>query len=98
MTLVVAVSVMSINNDYVSVNSIIFWSNLDFSRRSSYDALGEGPRDSEVVVLKERFLIPTEPLRDGMLRFSFLLETCAPGSVPDPQLIAAVLDLVSNGM
>lgn len=67
----------------------------DFSRRSSYDT-GEGPRDTEVVVLKERFLIPTEPLRDGMLRFSFLLETCAPGSVPDPQLIAAVLDLVSD--
>lgn len=58
--------------------------------------MAEGPRDSEVVVLKERFLIPTEPLREGMLRFSFLLETCAPGSVPDPQLIAAVLDLVSR--
>jgi hypothetical protein len=43
--------------------------------------------------MKERVLIPTEPVRDGMARFSFLLETCAPGTVPDPQLIAAVLDL-----
>lgn len=63
-----------------------------FSHRSSID-LGDGPRESEVVVLKERRLIPTEPVREGMLRFSFLLETCAPGSVPDPQLIGAILDL-----
>lgn len=63
-----------------------------FSHRSSID-LGDGPRESEVVVLKERRLIPTEPIREGMLRFSFLLETCAPGSVPDPQLISAILDL-----
>ena len=38
-------------------------------------------------------MIPTEPVRQGMSRFSFLLETCSPGSVPDPQLIAAILDL-----
>lgn len=63
-----------------------------FSHRSSID-LGDGPRESEVVVLKERRLIPTEPVREGMLRFSFLLETCSPGSVPDPQLIGAILDL-----
>lgn len=63
-----------------------------FSHRSSID-LGDGPRESEVVVLKERRLIPLEPVREGMLRFSFLLETCAPGSVPDPQLIGAILDL-----
>ncbi|XP_055584997.1 protein unc-80 homolog [Uranotaenia lowii] len=63
-----------------------------FSRRSSYD-MAEGPRESEVVVLKERRLIPTDPVRDGMARFSFLLETCAPGSIPDPPLIAALLDL-----
>lgn len=66
---------------------------IDFSRRSSYD-FGEGPRESEVVVLKERRLVPVKPVREGMYRFSFLLEVCIPGSVPDPQLIAAVLDLV----
>ncbi|XP_068157117.1 protein unc-80 homolog [Drosophila tropicalis] len=64
----------------------------DFSRRSSSD-MCDGPRESEVVILKERKLIPTEPVRVGMLRLSFLLETCAPGSFPDPQLVAAVLDL-----
>ncbi|XP_055382818.1 protein unc-80 homolog isoform X2 [Condylostylus longicornis] len=62
------------------------------SRRSSSDT-GEGPKESEVVVLKERRLVPCEPIREGMLRFSFLLETIAPGSFPDPQLIAATLDL-----
>ncbi|XP_059612441.1 protein unc-80 homolog isoform X4 [Phlebotomus argentipes] len=62
------------------------------SRRSSYE-FGEGPRESEVVVLKERRLVPIFPVREGMCRFSFLLETCAPGSVPDAQLVAAVLDL-----
>lgn len=67
----------------------------DFSRRSSYD-VGDGCRESEVVMLKERRLVPIEPVREGMLRFSFLLETCTPGSVPDPQLVAAVLDLVSE--
>jgi hypothetical protein len=56
--------------------------------------LGEGPRESEVVVMKERRLVPIEPVYEGMARFSFLLETCAPGSVPDPPLIAAILDLV----
>ncbi|XP_030370602.1 protein unc-80 homolog [Scaptodrosophila lebanonensis] len=64
----------------------------DYSRRSSSD-MCDGPRESEVVILKERKLIPIEPVRVGMLRLSFLLETCAPGSFPDPQLIAAVLDL-----
>ncbi|XP_017847563.1 protein unc-80 homolog [Drosophila busckii] len=64
----------------------------DYSRRSSSD-MCDGPRESEVVILKERKLVPTEPVRIGMLRLSFLLDTCAPGSFPDPQLVAAVLDL-----
>jgi protein unc-80 len=58
--------------------------------------LGEGGRESEVVIMKERRLVPTEPVCEGMARFSFLLETCAPGTVPDPPLIAALLDLVSE--
>lgn len=64
------------------------------SRRASYDN-GDGNRESEVVVLKERRLVPIEPICEGMGRFSFLLEVSAPGSIPDPQLVAAVLDLVS---
>ena len=43
--------------------------------------------------LQERHMVPTEAVRVGMGRFAFLLETCTPGSVPDPLLIAALLDL-----
>lgn len=63
-----------------------------FSRRSSFDC-GDGSKESEIVVLKERRLTPIKPVREGMQRFSFLLEVCMPGSVPDPQLIGAILDL-----
>lgn len=65
----------------------------DLSRRNSIE-LGETSRESEFVVLKERKLVATLPVLNGMLRFSFLLEICPPGSVPDPHLLAAVLDLV----
>lgn len=46
-------------------------------------------------MLKERRLIPIKPIKEGTQRFSFLLEVCVPGTVPDPQLIGALLDLVS---
>ncbi|XP_031332358.1 protein unc-80 homolog isoform X3 [Photinus pyralis] len=62
------------------------------SRRNSLE-LGETSRESEFVVLKERKLVSTLPVLNGILRFSFLLETCPPGSVPDPHLLAAILDL-----
>lgn len=65
------------------------------SRRSSVD-LGDHSRESEFVVLKERKLVAIEPVRMGMARLSFLLETCQPGSVPDSHLLAAILDLVSG--
>ncbi|XP_069159541.1 protein unc-80 homolog isoform X1 [Procambarus clarkii] len=64
----------------------------DPSRRNSLDQEG-GVRETSVVLVRERKLVPMEMVRNGMQRFSFLLETCQPGSVPDPQLIAAVLDL-----
>ncbi|XP_072743186.1 protein unc-80 homolog isoform X2 [Anoplolepis gracilipes] len=63
-----------------------------FSRRNSTE-LGEAGRESEFVVLKERRLVPRFAVFNGMLRFSFLLETCQPGSVPDPHLMASLLDL-----
>ncbi|XP_034179249.1 unc80, NALCN channel complex subunit isoform X3 [Osmia lignaria lignaria] len=63
-----------------------------FSRRNSME-FGEASRESEFVVLKERRLVPRNPVYDGMLRFSFLLETCQPGSVPDHYLMGAILDL-----
>lgn len=66
---------------------------VDLSRRNSLD-VGDHSGDSEFVVLKERHLVSTQKLSSGMLRFSFLLETCTPGSIPDPYLLAASLDLV----
>lgn len=67
----------------------------DFSRRNSNE-IGDLSRESIFVVLKERRLVPKTVVYEGMLRFSFLLETCQPGSVPDHHLIGAILDLVSH--
>nr|XP_027221615.1 protein unc-80 homolog [Penaeus vannamei] len=66
----------------------------DPSRRNSLDLEG-GVREASVVLVRERKLVPVKFVQNGMMRFSFLLETCQPGTVPDPQLIAAVLDLPS---
>ena len=41
-------------------------------------------------------MIPVQELKVGMARFTFLLENCLPGSVPDPALLASILDLVSG--
>lgn len=62
----------------------------DFSRRSSYD-VGESRESEMVVVLKERRLVELSLVKEGMMRFSFLLEST--GTL-DPQLLAAILDLV----
>lgn len=67
---------------------------IDFSRKNSFD-FGETSRESDFVVLKERKLVSTTLVHQGLTRFSFLLETCPPGTVPDAHLLAAVLDLVS---
>ena len=39
--------------------------------------------------------VDIEALRAGMERFRFLLHGCQPGSVPDPKIVASMLDLVS---
>lgn len=57
---------------------------------------GDASRDSDYVIFRERKLVPIIPVLNGMKRFSFLLETCQPGSVPDHHLLAAILDLVST--
>lgn len=67
----------------------------DLSRRNSFET-GHQSRDSEFLVLKERKLISTNALSSGMQRLAFMLEICHPGSVPDPSLVAAVLDLVTT--
>ena len=57
---------------------------------------GGGAYESgDVIFLMERHLVPVDVVQAGMTRFSFLLETSAPGTMPDPLLIAALLDLVS---
>ena len=64
----------------------------ELSRCNSYD-FDTGTKDSDTVYFRERQVVPIDDIQKGMERFSFLLETCSPGSVPDPLLIAALLDL-----
>ena len=66
----------------------------ELSRRTSLDGTGE-VLEANVVLVRERKLVPEIVIREGMKRFSFLLETCPPGSLPDAQLMGALLDLVS---
>ncbi|GFO03526.1 unc-80-like protein, partial [Plakobranchus ocellatus] len=47
----------------------------------------------ELVMVKEKKMVDRYLIKSGMLRFSFLLECCHPGSLPDPQMVAAMLDL-----
>ena len=67
----------------------------DLSRTNSYDFEPGLGRDTEVIYYRERHLVPIDDVRQGIVTFSFLLETSAPGTIPDPLLIAALLDLVS---
>ena len=53
-------------------------------------------KDEEIVYYRARRMIPVQELKVGMARFTFLLENCLPGSVPDPALLASILDLVSG--
>ena len=39
--------------------------------------------------------VDIDALRAGMVRFRFLLHGSQPGSVPDPKILASMLDLVS---
>ncbi|XP_052242651.1 protein unc-80 homolog isoform X2 [Dreissena polymorpha] len=50
-------------------------------------------QDDVGIVMREKKLVDKFIIKSGMLRFSFLLECCHPGSVPDPQLLAAMIQL-----
>ncbi|CAG7787075.1 unnamed protein product [Allacma fusca] len=66
------------------------------SRRGSFENINNENvvgESSEFVVLKERRLVNRTTVRDGLLRFGFLLEITLPGSLPDAHLMAALLDL-----
>ncbi|KAL4003818.1 hypothetical protein ACH3XW_9180 [Acanthocheilonema viteae] len=45
--------------------------------------------------LPTRKFVNLRGIQEGVQRFSFFLETCRPGSYPDPPLLAALLDLKS---
>ena len=42
----------------------------------------------------ERKPVDVDALRAGMFRFRFVVNGSQPGSVPDPKIVAAMLDLV----
>ena len=72
--------------------TIILIAVLDLSRRGSFDVSSH----TEVLVVREKRLVNSYAVKSGMLRFNFMLDCCQPGSIPDPHLIAAVLDLVNS--
>ena len=71
----------------------------DFSRKNSIDFIDGDDRDDVAMengtqnVVREPVELPVKILKTGMLRFQFLLEACTPGTIPDAQLVAAMLDL-----
>ncbi|XP_074595949.1 unc80, NALCN channel complex subunit [Brevipalpus obovatus] len=68
--------------------------NVDLKRKDSYGELDHGIRPEESnLLLRETKLVCIPAIRNGMIKFSFLLESCSPGSFPDPPLIAAILDI-----
>ncbi len=72
----------------------IIYINLTGNRRGSLGV--NNMLGTEVIIIRERRLVHTYMVKSGMLRFNFLLDCCQPGSVPDPHLIAALLDLVNS--
>ena len=67
---------------------------IDGSKKESEG--GSNLNTGEVLVVKEKKLVNAFLVKSGMLRFNFMLECCQPGSLPDPHLIAALLDLVNS--
>lgn len=68
--------------------------NIDLKLKDSNGELEHGIKgDGERIILRETKLIYMPAIRNGMIKFSFLLESCSPGTFPDPPLIAAILDL-----
>ncbi len=68
----------------------------ELSRCNSCDFDGAMTRDSDTVYFRERHLVPVEVVQAGLSRFNLMLDMSAPGTVPDPLLIAALIDLVSQ--
>ncbi len=64
----------------------------DPSRRNSLELDANG-REMFLVTPRQRKMVSAPAIYDGMLRLNLLLEACQPGTIPDANLIAAVLDL-----
>ena len=70
---------------------------LSLSEWKQKEMSGTDDLESESSILvREKKLVDKFLIKSGMLRFSFLLECCHPGSIPDPQLVAAMLELVCS--
>ena len=85
---------LSLSNPYLYTIIQRYFNCTELSRRTSLDGSGE-VLEANVVLVRERKLVPEEVIKGGMCRLTFLLETCPPGSLPDAQLMAAILDLVN---
>ncbi|XP_065573108.1 protein unc-80 homolog isoform X4 [Artemia franciscana] len=66
----------------------------DPSRRNSID-MESLQQDAELENSLPRKIVSKELLIEGMMRLEFLLSSTAPGSIPEPHVIAAVLELPS---
>lgn len=64
----------------------------DLSRKNSleYEKFNS---ECQELMYKQSKNVPLQILKDGMLKFQFLLDACTPGTIPDAQLVAAMLDL-----
>jgi protein unc-80 len=63
----------------------------DMPRKYSFDF--DHTSDGDMILIRESKLVSLPAVKDGMIRFQFLLESCTPGTLPDPPLIAAMLDI-----
>ena len=66
-------------------------------KKTSVSSLSSSRRRLHRASVAEYTSIPVKvkEVRDGMMMFSMLLESSIPGSVPDAQIIAGILELVS---
>lgn len=65
----------------------------DLSRKNSLEFERTNVDGHESITIRMSKTVPLQILKDGMLKLQFLLESCTPGTIPDAQLVAAMLDL-----
>lgn len=82
-----------------------FFKSSSSNRKKADEIFGVDLRKNEGISLtsfrQQRFSVEftsvpvnVQEIRDGMMMFSMLLESCLPGSVPDPKIVAGILELV----